>query len=100
MLFSAMTDNQSYVMLGVMGLFVLLISCGLAFALLSSFLIHDKKKAYTWMGWMALGGLYGLVRLFPLYRTLGIAALLLYVIFIFLVYLTVKKNRSEEHTSE
>jgi len=80
-LFSAMPDNQAEIMLGVMGLFVLLISCDLAFALLSSFLIHDKKKAYIWMGWMALGGLYCLVRLFPLYRTSAIAALLLYVIF-------------------
>jgi len=44
MLFSAMPDNQVDVMLGVMGFFVLLISCGLAFALLSSFLIHDRKK--------------------------------------------------------
>jgi len=78
------------------GFFVLLISsCGLAFGLLSSFLIHDKRKAYTWMGWMVLGGLYGLVRLFPLYPTLGIAALLLYVIFSLLTYVTVKRKKDK-----
>jgi len=81
MLFSAMPANQASVLLGVVVFFVLLISFGLAFGLLSSFLIHDKKKAYIWMGWMVLGGLYGLVRLLPLYPNLGIAALLLYVIF-------------------
>jgi len=44
MLFSAIPHNQADILIGIMGLFISLISIGLPFALLSSFLIHDKKK--------------------------------------------------------
>jgi len=64
----------------------------LAFGILTSLLINDKRKGYFFIGWIALGALGSLIVLFRNYSFLAIVALLIYTIFAVVTFFVVKKK--------
>lgn len=82
-------------MLGVLLIVFLLIGCGLSFGILSSLLINDRKKGCFFTVVVALWIISSLIVLFKNYTFLGIAALVIFIIFTIATYIFVKKKKSE-----
>lgn len=81
------------VILGIASIFVLLISCGLAFGILASFLVNNKKKGYFLIVYMIIGTTLSLIGIFRWYTALGITALIVYIAFSMLTYTVVKRKK-------
>lgn len=88
--------SSNDVIIGIASIFVLLISCGLAFGILTSFLVHDKKKGYFFIVYMVIGATLSLIGIFRRYTALGIAALVIYIAFSILTYILVKRKKSRQ----
>ncbi len=86
---------QPDILFGIMAFLILVVSCGLACALLTAFLLHDKKKGYVWLAIVILSALYTLIRLFPEHPGLGSMALVVYTVFSLLSYVTIKGKRND-----
>lgn len=88
-------DFQDDFLFMLMSMGILIISSGLAFGILTSFMLNNKKKGYFFMGWIALGILVSLIVFFRNFTILGIVALIIYLIFAVMTYIFIKKKRKE-----
>lgn len=79
--------------LGIVSILVIITACGFSFGILTSLLLKDKKKGYFFIGWIAIGVLGSLIVFFRNYTVLGIAALIIYVIFAVVTYFVFKQKK-------
>ncbi|GGP10992.1 hypothetical protein [Oceanobacillus neutriphilus] len=96
MLFASSSTVTSNEILIFISLFIILIvSCFLAFAILTSLFINDRKKAYYFIVYMAFGVIFSLIASFRYHAAIGIITLAVYIIFILAFYLWTKRKNSK-----